>query len=195
LRWKAFIHILSWSNCCIFFSDKWNHIECLCNISLFRLEFQCGNWLKLIKSWHKTSANLFNFRIQIENILSTIVYCNQDSCSWILKHQSWNIVLTNSRANSVNSRAEIAYMLKSDLSRKISHDHTQADKDIHLQYLSNRSIRERVFMSISNAMQSELVMSSHNQRTWSRQRFRVFKTNRRNSTIATTLRQVERVSL
>ncbi len=33
-----------------------------------------------------------------------------------------------SRVNSVNSRTGIAYMLKSDLSRKISHDHTRADE-------------------------------------------------------------------
>ncbi len=56
-------------------------------------------------------------------------------------------------------------MLKPDLSREISHDHTRADEGIHLQYLSNRGIRERVFMSTSNAVQSELVVPSHNQRT------------------------------
>ncbi len=136
------------------------------------------------------------FVFKIEYTLSTIVYCNQDSCSWIFKHQSWNIVLTNSRVNDVNSRAEIAYMSKSDLSQKISHlDYTRSDRDIHLQYLSNRRIKERVLMSISNTMQSELVVLSHNQRTWSRQRFRVFKMNRRNLMIATTSRQVERVFL
>ncbi len=112
-------------NCCIFFSDKWNHIECLCNISLFRQEFQCRNWLKLIKSWHKTSADLFDFYIENWEYSLYNLYCNQDSCSWILKHQSWNIVLMISRMNDVNSRAEIAYMSKSDLSREISHlDHT-----------------------------------------------------------------------
>ncbi len=52
------------TNCCIFFSDKWNHIGCLCNTSLFRLEFQCEDWLKHTKPWHKTSAGLFDFRIQ-----------------------------------------------------------------------------------------------------------------------------------
>ncbi len=57
-------------------------------------------------------------------------------------------------------------MLKPDLSREISHlDYTRPDGGIHLQYLSNRGIRERVLMSTSNAVQSELVVPSHNQRT------------------------------
>jgi hypothetical protein len=46
------------------FSDKRNHTACLCNTYLFRLEFQCGNRLESTKPWHKTSAGLFDFRIQ-----------------------------------------------------------------------------------------------------------------------------------
>lgn len=39
-------------------------VRALCNTSLFRLEFQCENRLKPTKPWHKTSAGLFDFRIQ-----------------------------------------------------------------------------------------------------------------------------------
>ncbi len=88
MRWKAFIHILSWSTV----DDKWNHIECLCNISLFRLEFQCENRLKLIKSWHKTSADLFDFCIQnweysLYNHLLQSRFLLMNSQTSILKHR------------------------------------------------------------------------------------------------------------
>jgi len=70
--------------------------------------------------------------------------------------------LTNLKANNVNSRARIAYMLKSNLNYKILYNYTQANKNIYLQYLSNKDIKERVLILISNAMQSELVILSHN---------------------------------
>ena len=160
------------------FSDKRNHTAYLCNIYLFRLEFQYENRLKFIKSWHKTSADLFDFHIQNRE------YSLYNDLS-ILAHEFSNINLetsfwwTQRRTTSIEEQRSL--ICRSQISVE----------DIHLQYLSNRSIRERVLMSISNVMQSELVVSLHNQHTWLRQHFRVFKMNRRNSMIAKTSRQVE----